>query len=74
MITGLSIIKNFENELIKLKYDEILHFLVNNILKSQFFQNDFYDEYIRLSRKELKLSKKIILNLTTLYQYEKKDK
>ena len=74
IITGLSIIKNFENELIKLKYDEILHFLINNILKSQFFQNEFYDEYIRLSRKELKLSKKIILNLTTLYQYEKKDK
>ena len=74
MIIELSIIKNFENELIKLKYDEILHFLINNILKSQFFQNEFYDEYIRLSRKELKLSKKIILNLTTLYQYEKKDK
>ena len=74
MITGLSIIKNFENELIQLKYDQILHFLINNILKSEFFQNDFYEEYLRLSRKELKLSKKIILNLTALYQFEKKEK
>ena len=41
MITGLSIIKNFENELIKLKYDEILHFLINNILKSQFSKMNF---------------------------------
>jgi hypothetical protein len=73
MITGLSIIKNFENELIQLKYDQILHFLINNILKSEFFQNDFYEEYLRLSRKELKLSKKIILNLTALYQFEKKE-
>ena len=37
---GISLLKNFEKKLLTLSYEDLLHFLITDIIKSEFFDND----------------------------------
>jgi hypothetical protein len=45
---GLALIKNYENTLLQLKYEDLLHFLINELLRSGFFSNQNLDNYLNL--------------------------
>jgi hypothetical protein len=48
MKTGLTLLKSYEQTLLGLKYEELLHFLINDLIKSGFFLNSNYEEFIDL--------------------------
>lgn len=48
---GLALIKNYESTLLQLKYEDLLHFLINELLRSGFFNNKNSDNYLHLVRK-----------------------
>ena len=73
MCTGLCIIKHYESSLIQFKYEELLHFLINDVIKYGFFQNNNYDYYLSLS-KNLKLHSGLISNLENEYLLDLKVK
>ena len=62
MKTSLSLIKHYESSLLELKNEELLHFLINNIIKQGFFQNSNYDNFIFLT-KSLKVKNGLLSNL-----------
>ena len=45
---GMCLMKHFENRIINLKYEELLAFLVNDIIKYDFFQNGNIDKVKKL--------------------------
>ena len=59
---GLALLKNYESTLIQLKYEDLLHFLINDLLKSGFFNNQNYMTYIALIKK-FKIDISLINNL-----------
>jgi len=63
---SLVILKTYENALLKLKYEELLNFLINEILKSKFFHNDNYITYL-YNLKSIKLNNDLIDNLQIEY-------
>ena len=46
---GLVILKTFEETITKLKYEDLMNFLINEITKSKFFDNENYNEFLRIS-------------------------
>lgn len=59
---GLALLKNYQSTLIQLKYEDLLHFLINDLLKSGFFNNQNYMIYIALIKK-FKIDISLINNL-----------
>jgi len=45
---GLALVKNYEKTLLQLKYEDLLHFLINELLRSGFFSNQNLDNYLHL--------------------------
>jgi hypothetical protein len=43
---GITLLKNYENKLMNLGQEDLLKYLINNICKSNFFQNEYYDNLI----------------------------
>ena len=68
---GLILLKINEEQIFKLNYENILQFLINNILKTEFFENSFVDKIDDLI-KESKITKKLIKNLELEFEIEKK--
>jgi hypothetical protein len=68
---GLSIIKHFENKLLTLTFETLLRFLINDIIKSDFFENENFDTltYITLN---FKIGAGLITNLENEYEIKKK--
>ena len=64
---GLCLMKHFENKILGLKYDELLHFLVNDILKYDFFQNNNYEK-LRKIYFSLKIESGLIENIEKEYE------
>ena len=62
MKTGIILLKYYEKTLIQLKYEDLLHFLINDIIKSGFFQNSNLDTYISYSE-NIKIKSGLINNL-----------
>jgi hypothetical protein len=62
MTTALSLLKNYETFILELKYEDLLHFLINDLIKSGFFLNHNYSKFINLTN-SLKLKKELINNL-----------
>jgi hypothetical protein len=60
--TCLTIIKHFEEDLIKMKYEEMLHFLINDIVKYGFFQSSNIDKFLMIYN-NLNIPNILILNL-----------
>lgn len=70
---SLSIIKHYESQLIKMKFEELLHFLINDIIKYDFFHVDNYEKFVSLYN-SVKVPSGLISNLENECHLEKKIK
>ena len=70
MVVGISLLHSFETKLMNLKYEDMLEFLINGMLKSEFFmaenQNNLENYFINV-----KISKDLIRNIEAEYTLEK---
>ena len=71
--TGLIIMKINEEKINKLKPDQILQFLVTDVLKSDFFDEGFFEMYLEMSKKYY-VRNKLLRNLEAEYIFEKNKK
>ena len=69
----MCIIKHYEASLIQLKYEDLLHFLISDVIKYGFFLNSNYEHYVELSR-NVKLQSGLISNLENEYLLDLKVK
>jgi hypothetical protein len=67
--SGLCLVKHYEKDLLQMKYEELLHFLINDIIKYGFFQTSNYDYFINLT-KNVKVPSGLISNLENEYILE----
>ena len=69
---GLMLLKYYQNDLINMEFEELLHFLINELKeKYDFFNNNNYDKFIALY-KEMKLPKGLVNNIENEYELNKK--
>ena len=68
---GISIIKHFENKLLTLTFETLLRFLINDIIKSDFFENENFDTLIYITL-NFKIGAGLITNLENEYNIKKK--
>ena len=69
---GLVLLKHYQENLIKMKFEELLHFLINELKeKYEFFHNNNYEKFIELYN-EMKIPKGLINNIENEYEIEKK--
>ena len=73
LTTGLIIMKTNEENINKLKPDKILQFLVADVLKSDFFEEGFFEIYLEMS-KRFYIKNKLLRNLEAEYKFEKNKK
>ncbi len=73
MKSSLALIKHYEPTMLELKNEELLHFLINNIIKQGFFQNSNYDNFIYLT-KSIKVQNGLLSNLENEYLLDLKVK
>ena len=70
MVVGCSLLHSFEIKLMNMKYEDMLEFLINGMLKSEFFmaenQNNLENYFINV-----KISKDLIRNIEAEYTLEK---
>ena len=71
MAIGCAVLHYFENTLINMSYDDMMQFLINDILKSDFFSCKNEDN-IKNVLENIKISKKLIKNIEDEYNLEKK--
>ena len=64
---GLCLIKHFEIKILSCDLEELLHFLINDILKYDFFQNENYDN-LRNIYEKLKIENGLIENIEREYE------
>ncbi len=62
MKAGIILLKYYEKTLTQLRYEDLLHFLINDIIKSGFFQNCNLETYITYSE-NIKIKSGLINNL-----------
>ena len=62
MKAGLTLLKTYEQKLIQLKYEDLLHFLINDLIKSGFFHNNNYTTFVNMYKK-IKLKDGLLNNL-----------
>jgi len=70
---GLCLIKHFETKILSCDLEELLRFLINDILKYDFFQNENYDN-LRNIYEKLKIENALIDNIESEYELKEKDK
>lgn len=63
---GLCLIKHFEMKILSCDLEELLHFLINDVLKYDFFQNENYDN-LRNIYERLKIENALIENIESEY-------
>jgi hypothetical protein len=66
MRTSLYLLKTYESMLITLKYEDLLHFLINEMTRTGFFLNSNLTEYSNLLR-TTKIKSELINNLENEY-------
>ena len=71
MSIGCAVLHYFENTLISMSYDDMMQFLINDILKSDFFSCKNEDN-IKDILENIKISKKLIKNIEDEYTLETK--
>ena len=69
--TSLIQLKIFENKILNLQYDDLLHFLLNDTFKSGFFKDENYEKFIK-AMKEVNVKLDLINNLENEYMLDKK--
>ncbi len=67
----MALLKNYESTLLGLRFEDLLHFLINDMLKSGFFSNKNFDNFISL-RKSLKINKGLMSMLENEYIQQNK--
>ena len=73
MSIGCALLHSFEGYIMKLDYEGLMRFLLNDILKKDFFSNK-NKEIIEKSMDEFKISKKLISNIEAEFSQEIKPK
>ena len=71
MIVGIALLRNYEITLMNKKYEAMMEFLINDILKSEFFEEkNIYrlEEYFET----IKVNKNLIRNIELEYMQEQK--
>ena len=68
---GISLLKNYENEIMTLTFEELLQFLIGNILKSDFFQKENFDQLMRI-KINFKIKSTLIADIENEYEMKKK--
>ena len=71
MIVGIALLHNYENTLMNKKYEAMMEFLINDILKSNFFEGkniDKLEEYFET----IKINKNLIKNIELEYIQDEK--
>ena len=69
---GLMLLKYYQNDLFNMEFEELLHFLINELKeKYDFFNNNNYEKFIQLY-KEFKLPKGLVNNIENEYELNKK--
>ena len=68
---GIKKKKNFEATIMTLTFEELLHFLINNILKSDFFQKENYEQLMQISI-NFKIKNSLISDIENEYEMKKK--
>ena len=72
MIVGIALLHNFEHTLMNKKYEAMMEFLINDILKSDFFEGkniDTLEEYFDTIKI---VNKKLIKNIELEYIQDEK--
>ena len=64
---GICLMKHFETKILSYDSEELLHFLISDVLKDDFFQNENYDNLINIFD-ELKIGKVLIQNIEKEYE------
>ena len=67
---GISILKSFETKIMTLPFEELLRFLINEIPKSEFFQNSSYDNLMK-TYINFKIESSLISNIESEYQIKR---
>ena len=67
---GISIIKHFESKLLNLTFETLLRFLINDIIKSDFFENESFDNLTFITY-NFKIEVGLIKNLENEYEIKK---
>jgi hypothetical protein len=65
------LLKHYEANLLGLKYEELLHFLINDIIKYGYFQSGNYEYFVGLN-KNVKIQSGLVSNLENEYYLEMK--
>ena len=69
---GLVLLKHYQENLIKMKFEELLHFLITELKERyEFFHNNNFDKFIDLYN-NMKVPKGLISNIENEYEIEKK--
>ena len=68
---GISLLKNYENVIISKTFEELLQFLIGNILKSDFFQKENFDQLMRI-KINFKIKSSLIADIENEYEMKKK--
>ena len=64
---GISLLKNYEHKIMNLTFEELLRFLISDIPRSDFFQNDSYDNLMK-TYINFKIESGLISNIESEYQ------
>ena len=64
---GISLLKNYEHKIMNLTFEELLRFLISDIPRSDFFQNDSYDDLMK-TYINFKIESGLISNIESEYQ------
>ena len=67
---GISLLKNFENKIMTLTFEELLKFLIGDLPTSEFFQNEYYDNLMK-TYFNFKIESELISNIENEYQIKK---
>lgn len=69
----LCVIKFYEENLLLMKYEELLHFLINDVIKYGFFQSNNFENFLIIF-KNISIPSCLISNLENEYHIDSKIK
>lgn len=69
----LCVIKFYEENLLLMKYEELLHFLINDVIKYGFFQSNNFENFLTIF-KNIHIPSCLISNLENEYYIDSKIK
>ena len=69
---GIMLLKYYQNALVGMGFEELLHFLINDLKeKYDFFNNNNYEKFLEMYQ-EIKIPKGLVSNIENEFEIEKK--